>query len=236
MDFVQTKGKKMVDDVRQDMNDKRQALIDAALLHVPFDGMNGLAIAAGAADLGYDIALADILLPNGGAGLAAAYHRAGDARLAASLAAEPPEGRIRDRIAAAVMMRLGFSDPVLVRAGCAILALPANAALGMRLMAETADTIWAGLGDSSQDVNWWTKRAMLASAYSATVLYWLSDESEGATDTRLFLDRRIGNIMGIEKAKASLANIPGMAAAGRFATGWISAPKPRDLPGGQRRI
>lgn len=223
----------MVDDLRQDMDDKRQALIDTALLHVPFDGMNGHAIAVAAAELGYDAGLAKILLPNGGADLAAAYHRAGDAILVRNLTTSPPEGRIRDRISTAVMMRLGLSDPVMVRAGCAILALPGNAGLGMRLMGETADIIWSGLGDASRDVNWWTKRAMLASAYSATVLYWLGDDSEDAAETKRFLDRRIENIMGIEKAKAKLAKIPGLAAAGRFATGWIAAPTPRDLPGGQ---
>lgn len=223
----------MADDHRQDIKQKRQALIDAAFQHVPFDGMNAQAIAAAAAELGYDAGLTGLLLPNGGADLAAAYHRRGDALLAEALASAPKEGRIRDRIADAVMMRLGFSDPVMVRAGCAILALPANAGTGMRLLAETADTIWSGLGDGSQDVNWWTKRAMLASAYSATVLYWLGDDSDDSVETRRFLDGRIENIMGIEKAKARLAKLPGLAAAARMATGWITAPRPRDLPGGR---
>lgn len=222
----------MVDDT-QDIEARRKALIAAALTHVPFDGMNDRALMAGARDMGMTPDLARVLVPGGGAGLAAAYHRAGDAALAQWMAGHMPEGRIRDRIAAAVMARLSLADRELVRAGAATLALPANAALAARLTGETADVIWSGLGDASQDVNWWTKRAMLASVIASTVLYWLGDDSEAAVDTRAFLDRRIEGIMGFERAKARLAKLPGMTGLARAATGWIRAPGPRDLPGGQ---
>lgn len=216
-----------------DIAARRKALIAAALAHVPFDGMNARALAAGAADLAIDPVLAGILVPGGGAGLAAAYHRAADAQLADWLAQSPPEGRFRDRIAAAVLHRLQLVDRDLVRAGAVTLALPAHAGLAARLMAETADVIWSGLGDTAQDVNWWTKRGILASVIAATVLYWLGDDSEDMAETRAFLDRRIEGVMRFEKAKAGLARLPGMAGLARAATGWITAPAPRDLPGGR---
>lgn len=209
-----------------------EALIDAALIHVPFEGMNDRALLAGARDIGLAPDVARVLVPGGGAGLAAAYHRRGDRRLRAWLAASPPQGRFRDRIAAAVRHRLEIADPELVRAGAAVLALPGNAALGARLLAETADAIWDGLGDSSGDVAWWTKRASLAAVYGATALYWLGDRSEGRAETWAFLDRRIGEVMGFEKVKARAGRLPGVAVAARLATGWIRAPQPRDLPGG----
>lgn len=213
-----------------------EALIDAALIHVPFDGMNDRALAAGARDIGIAPDVARVLVPGGGGGLAAAYHRRGDRALREWLAAHPPQGRFRDRIAAAVRHRLEIADPELVRAGAAVLALPVNAALGPRLLGETADAIWDGLGDTSQDVAWWTKRASLGAVYGATVLYWLGDRSEGHADTWAFLDRRIGEVMGFEKVKARAGRLPGMAAATRLATGWIRAPKPRDLPGGRKAV
>ena len=61
--------------------------------------------------------------------------------------------------------------------------------------------IWSGIGDTSEDINWYSKRATLSGVYGATVLYWLGDESETNADTWAFLDRRIGNVMQIEKAK-----------------------------------
>lgn len=213
---------------------RRAALVQAALVHVPFDGMNARALDAAAAELGIAPDLARVLVSGGGAGLAAAYHRAVDAALAEWLARTPPEGRFRDRIAAAVIQRLLLVDRELVRAGAATLALPGHAGLAARLMGETADVIWSGLGDASQDVNWWTKRGILASVIGATVLYWLGDDSDGIADTRAFLDRRIEGVMRFESAKARLAKVPGMAGLARAATGWITAPGPRDLPGGWR--
>lgn len=213
---------------------RRAALIEAALAHVPFDGMNDRALRAAGAELGIAPELARVLVPGGGAGLAAAYHRGLDARLAAWLAATPPEGRFRDRISEAVLHRLALADRELVRAGAATLALPAHAGLAARLMGETADVIWSGLGDASRDVNWWTKRGILASVIAATVLYWLGDDSEDMAETRAFLDRRIEGVMRFEKAKGELAKLPGAARLARAATGWITAPGPRDLPGGWR--
>ena len=42
----------------------------------------------------------------------------------------------------------------------------------------------------------------------STVLFWLGDESEDAIDTWNFLERRIQNVMAIEKTKAKIKNTP----------------------------
>jgi len=213
------------------MQDDRDRLLDAALTHVPFEGMSDRALIAGARDIGMAPELARVHFPGGGAALAAAYHRRADAALAAALAAHPPQGRIRDRITAAMRQRLELADPELVRAGAAVLSLPPNAPLGARLVWETADTIWTGLGDPSEDVNWWTKRATLASVWGAVVLYWLGDSSEGNLDTAAFIDRRIDGVMRFEKLKAGVRKLPGVGAMTDLATGWIRKPAPQPAPG-----
>lgn len=206
------------------MTEQTDRLLDAALVHVPFDGMNDRALVAGARDIGMDPQVARALLPRGGAGLAAAYHRRGDARLRALMPQLAATGRFRDRVAEAIWQRLQLSDPELVRAGAAVMALPQNGALGARLIWETADTIWTGLGDRSEDVNWWTKRATLASVWGAVVLYWLGDQSAGHADTRAFIDRRIDDVMQVERIKSAARKVPGVALATRLATGWIRKP------------
>lgn len=212
----------------------RDALLDAALTHVPFDGMNERALLAGARDLNLSADLARVYFPQGGAGLAAAYHRRADALLRDSLAQTPPGGRFRERVAEAIWRRLMLVDAELVRAGAATLSLPQNAALAARLVWETADVIWTGLGDSSDDVNWYSKRATLAAVISATVLYWLGDHSPDHADTRAFIDRRIDGVMRVESIKANLRKLPGAQTLAGLALGWIRAPRSRDLPGRSR--
>ncbi|MEZ5726219.1 MAG: COQ9 family protein [Paracoccaceae bacterium] len=206
------------------MTETRDRLAKAALLHVPFDGMNLAALRAGARDIGLSGDVAEAFFPGGGADLAAWIHRRGDARLAEWMQSAPA-GRISERIADAIRQRLEFADVELVRAASAVLALPANQPLAARLMWETADTIWNGLGDSSRDVNWYSKRATLSTVYAASVLYWLGDLSEDHAETRDFIDRRIDGVMQFEKLKAQVRKLPGVAMLTDIATGWIRAPK-----------
>ncbi len=206
------------------MTDTKDRLAEAALAHVPFDGMNMTSLRAAARDLNLSPDVATAFFPGGGADLAAWIHRRGDARLADWLT-DAPEGRFRDRIAAAIWQRLDFADPELVRAASAVLALPQNQPLAAKLLWETADVIWSGLGDSSRDVNWYSKRATLSAVYAASVLYWLGDHSEGRRDTRDFIDRRIDGVMQFEKFKASARKVPGVSMLTDLALGWIHAPK-----------
>lgn len=210
---------------------ERDRLLEAALIHVPFEGMNDAALRAGAQDIGMPSDLVRVHFPQGGASLAATYHRRADQQLRDSLAENPPEGRFRDRVAQAVWRRLELVQPDLVRAGAATLALPQNAALAGRLVWETADVIWNGLGDRSDDVNWYSKRATLSAVISATVLFWLGDDSADRQDTRAFIDRRIDGVMQFEKVKAQLRKLPGAETLTRAAFGWIRAPRDRGLPG-----
>ena len=187
----------------------REAILQAALAHVPFDGWSAATLAAAAADSGLDAALARALFPRGGVDLALAYHRAGDRQMVQALAAEDLGAlRFRDRIARAIRLRLDTADKELVRRGSTLFALPQNAAVGAQAIWGTADAIWTALGDTSDDLNWYSKRASLSAVYGATVLYWLGDDSTGHEATWDFLGRRIENVMQFEKAKAAFAENP----------------------------
>jgi ubiquinone biosynthesis protein COQ9 len=211
-------------------------LLDAALVHVPFDGWSDRTLAAACAETGIAPGLARSLFPRGGVDLALAYHARGDAGMVARLAETDLSAlRFRDRIARAVEIRLDLADRELVRRGTTLFSLPPYAADGARAIWGTADAIWTALGDTSDDLNWYTKRATLSAVYGATVLFWLGDDSSGHRATRDFLDRRIAQVMQIEKLKAGLRETPLgkaiLAGPGKlFAS--IRAPKGHDdLPG-----
>jgi len=177
-------------------------LLDAALLHVPFDGWTQSALDAAMADCDMAASDAAAFFPRGAVDMALAYHQRGDQAMVEKLkAADLSALKFRDRIAAGVRFRLESADRELVRRGMTLFALPAHAGDGARATWQTAGLIWETLGDSSQDVNWYTKRATLSAVYGSTVLFWLGDESEDHADTWEFLDRRIENVMQFEKFK-----------------------------------
>lgn len=217
--------------------DSGARVLAAALPHVPFDGWSAATLKAAAQDAGVPLALARSLYPRGGVDLAMAYHRQGDAAMVAKLGAEDLAAlRFRDRIARGVRTRLDLSDRELVRRGTTLFALPLHAGDGARALWGTADAIWTALGDTTRDFSWMTKRVTLAGVHGATVLFWLGDDSPGHHATWDFLDRRIENVMQIEKAKASLRENPlGKFLAdgpiARAAQKWRMPDVPDDLPG-----
>jgi ubiquinone biosynthesis protein COQ9 len=183
----------------------RERILDAALAHVPFDGWSEVTFRAATSESGVDAATARIAYPKGGVDLALAYHRRGDRAMLAAIAAEELSAmRFRDRIARAVRLRIEAADIELVRRGTTLFSLPQNAALGAGAIWGTADAIWTALGDAKRDLNWYSKRATLSGVYGATVLFWLGDDSPDHQGTWEFLDRRIANVMEIEKLKAKV--------------------------------
>lgn len=212
----------------------RERLLAAALGHVPFDGWSEATFQAACRDAGVAPALARAMLPRGAVDLALAYHAAGDAAMVERLkAADLGAMRFRDRIAAAVRYRLEAADREAVRRGTTLFALPQHAGEGAKAIWGTADLIWKTLGDTSEDINWYTKRVTLAGVYASTVLFWLGDETPGAQATWEFLDRRIEDVMRIETAKAKVKESPVLSklfAGPLWLMGKVHAPKP--LPEG----
>ncbi|WP_371227785.1 COQ9 family protein [Roseovarius sp. 2305UL8-3] len=221
------------------ISDPRAQLLEAALPHVPFDGWSEATFQAAIADSGMEPGLARATCPRGGVSLALAYHEAGDAAMLAALEqADLGEMRFRDRIAHAVRLRLeAVEDKELVRRGVTLFALPSYAGDGAQAIWGTCDKIWTALGDSSQDINWYTKRMTLSGVYSSTVLYWLGDTSPDHAATWAFLDRRIDDVMQIETVKAKMRNnklISGLMAGPLSVLGRIRAPQaqgPTGMPG-----
>ncbi len=190
------------------MSNPKEQLLDSALAHVPFDGWSEMTFKAAIEDSGVDGTVARAICPRGAVDLAVAYHHRGDAQMLAALKDENlEEMRFRDRIARAVQLRLEhIGDKEVVRRGTTLFALPQYAPDGAKLIWGTCDRIWEALGDTSEDINWYTKRATLSGVYTSTVLFWLGDTSEGYAATWAFLDRRIDNVMQIEKLKAQVNN------------------------------
>jgi ubiquinone biosynthesis protein COQ9 len=172
----------------------RDAAIEAMLPLVPTLGWSRPALTQAA---GPDAAL---LFPGGPAAMVEAYIDLADRRMAEAPITEP---RLSRRVRAVLETRFLQAAPhkAAIRRAAAILALPENALLATRCTARTVDTIWHAAGDTSADFSWYTKRALLAGIYTATLFYWLN-ESATQENTMEFLDRRLAGVAKIGKLRA----------------------------------
>ena len=181
-------------------------LLEAALPNVAFDGWSPQTFKAAIAQTDIGAERARLLFPRGAVDMAVLFHREGDRAMVRALKAEDLSAlRFRDRVARALRLRLDvIEDKEAVRRGTALFALPHLAGDGARLIWGTADAIWTALGDTSDDANWYTKRATLSGVWASVVLFWLGDQSEGHVNTDAFIDRRIDEVMRIEALKAKV--------------------------------
>ena len=230
------------------VREAQRAILAAALPDVPFDGWSDATVGRAAETAGVDRHLAKLAFPRGGVDLALFHHREGDAEMLRWLeSGDWSSMRVREKVAFAVRTRLEIAEErrEAVRRAAALFALPPYAPDGARAVWETADAIWTAMGDASEDLNWYSKRAILSGVISATLLYWLGDESDGREKSWAFLDRRIDGVMRFEKFKADIrknpigralaAGVERLAARVRKPGGPVDTGTPSDLPGGVER-
>ena len=204
-------------------SDDAVAILDAALLHVPFDGWGRDALVAGAADIGLDAAKIDEFFPNGAVDAILMHSALADAAMVdAFTALENRPEKVHLMIRTLVLLRLEQASlhKEAIRRGLAVLAVPANAPASAKALYRTVDAMWRAAGQRDTDFSFYTKRATLAGIYSATLLAWLADNSGSMTATETFLDRRLRDISRIPKMTAPAKAV--MSAGKRVAMGLFS--------------
>ncbi len=190
-----------------DMNldELRAALAPLIPAHAAFDGWTEKAVASAAAELGVPADRARLAFPGGAVTMIDAWFDAIDIAMLAAFPADRVAAlKVRERIRDLVLFRLEAMAPQreALRRALGVLAMPQNTIEGARLAWRGADRIWRLAGDTATDFNHYSKRAILIGVYGSTSLVFLDDDSEDLAQTRAFLDRRIGDVMRFEKAKA----------------------------------
>lgn len=191
------------------LDELRLALAPAIARAAVFDGWSDAALDNAAQQIGADADVARLAFKGGAMEMIGAWIETVDIAMAAAL---PPEKlaamKIRERIFSLVQFRLdavaGLEEAL--RRSLAIMAMPHNAARALGAGWHSADIMWRLAGDTATDYNHYTKRAILASIYGATLAVFVDDTSESKAETRAFLDRRIEGVMKFEKAKAKWLN------------------------------
>lgn len=185
----------------------RAAILAAALPNVAFDGWTTRLMRDAADAAGVSHGEMRLAFPGGVLDLVDCFLADGDRRMEEALSRRDLSSlKVRERITLAVRTRIevDLAHREAVRRAVTMLALPLSGTAGPRALYRTVDVIWRAAGDRSTDVNFYTKRAVLAGVYSAVTLYWFADQSEGFSDTWAFLDKRIEDVMRLEKVKAGV--------------------------------
>ena len=179
-----------------------------------FDGWNETALVAAAEMAGVDVDIAKLAFPGGSGGSRAMdMIEAWVTSVDVAMETEWPQERlaelkIRERIRVLVAFRLDAVEHIdeAVRRAMAIMAMPQNAARSVQLGWRSADIMWRLAGDTATDYNHYTKRAILAGIYSATLAFFVNDDSAGKAKSHEFLSRRLDGVMRFEKFKYKLTN------------------------------
>ncbi|PNW81999.1 hypothetical protein CHLRE_06g269550v5 [Chlamydomonas reinhardtii] len=153
-----------------------------------------------------------------------------NARLAELLAQQKDEMQAMDldaRVAKALQLRLEMLVPYMDTwpQALAVAAKPSNAGRSLKLLYQLVDDIWAALGDQSTDSSWYTKRALVAGAYTATSLYMITDYSPGFRDTWAALRRRVAEGLALEHKLESIVHTASAAATAAAGSRRDAAPE-----------
>lgn len=199
------------------LHDKKQEVVDVVLSEVPFLGWNWQTVKESVTKCNLDQEYADILFPEGIDEIITIYIDRIDLEMKQVVETEEfQQLSIRNKIASLVKARFQVMEQskVLSVATIKYLMMPHNVVLSNKLLFRTVDMMWRLIGDKSTDYNYYSKRMLLSAVYSSSLLYWMSDDSEGNERTNAFIDRRIADVMKIGKLKSKycstdvLENIP----------------------------
>lgn len=190
--------------------EQRGRLLEAALIHIPFEGWSRRALHLGAADIGLDTSAVKRLFPRGGDDLLVHLDVWADRQLVdRTEQAVLDKLRIKDRIAKLVKTRLDILAPhrEAIRRAVAARLLPNNAMTAGTALWRSMDLIWTLAGDQTRDASYYSKRGLLLAVWTTTFFFWLEDHSVGLKDSTAFLERRIDNVMQFGKTKAKIEGL-----------------------------
>ncbi|XP_076623025.1 ubiquinone biosynthesis protein COQ9, mitochondrial [Colletes latitarsis] len=175
-------------------------ILSASLKFVNDLGWSQQAISAGAESIGYP-GVVHGLFPNRGADLVQHFYSTCNSELnqilkeqALAIQESSKEKKtLESQVRNAVETRLRMVIPYKKTwpQALALMALPPNVPISLANLLTLVDDICYYAGDRSVDINWYTRRVVLAGIYKTTELYMLQDNSEDHKQTWMFLERRI---------------------------------------------
>lgn len=166
------------------------AILSAALAHVPAHGFTTTALTQGARDAGY-LDISTNLFPAGAFSIVN-YHLVTQ-RLALAKHAPPRTEPVTGNITSLALRRLRANRPIVHRwqEALALLSTARHLPTSLRELALLSDELLFLAGSTTVTTAWYTNRAALAAIYASAELFMTQDKSKGFVETEEFLTRRL---------------------------------------------
>ena len=185
----------------------RQAILQAMLDHVPFEGWTKLSLSKAVKDTDLPKGADELYFPGGPLEVLEFWAAESDAAALEKIEAKGLHNmRIRDKVTECVWVWLSEMEGQEQSSRRAIsrLALPDALGQGPKQLWRSADMIWRAIGDTSTDGNFYSKRTILSGVLGSSLMAFLSDDTEEKSKARAFLEARIENVMQFEKTKFAM--------------------------------
>lgn len=173
-------------------NPTEDAILSAALAHVPSHGFTTTALTQGARDAGF-LDISTNLFPTGAFSLVN-YHLVTQRLALAKHAPSPqPQTDITTNIRTLALHRLHANESVIHRwqEALALLSTARHLPSSLRELALLSDELLFLAGSTTVTSAWYTNRAALAAIYASAELFMTLDKSKGFRETEEFLTRRL---------------------------------------------
>lgn len=187
----------------------RARWLEAFLPEVPFDGWSEAAAKTAAEKAGLSDGEQALAAPGGIFDLMEAFFDQAEEEAKAALEKSDPSGlRVHEKVARGVRVWLDILEPnrEAVRRAVSRGFLPfgkAGAPGAMQRTWSLADMIWEAAGDTSDDYNRYTKRALLAICMPPIIMHWLDSPQSDELDA--YIAKRLKQASGLGRGAGKVA-------------------------------
>jgi len=190
-----------------------EAILAAAINHVPENGFTTKSLTLGAVDAGY-LPSSVNLFPSGPFDLVRYHlitqrlHLKNAVQFPTPVSNQIPQVGPQDpkdiprplgvgaKVKALTLARLRANEPIAehLPEALGLMSLAGNIPASTAELSRLVDEIWYLAGDVSVDTSWYTKRGLLAGVYASTEVFMSQDHSHNFKETETFLDRRLEDV------------------------------------------
>ncbi|KAL9071823.1 MAG: hypothetical protein Q9161_003923 [Pseudevernia consocians] len=173
-------------------NQTEDAILSAALAHVPIHGFTTTALTRGARDAGY-LDISTNLFPTGAFAIANYHLVTQRLALAKHTSSLQPHTGITTNLRSLALYRLHANKPIVHRwqEALALLSTARHLPYSLRELALLSDELLFLAGSTTVTSAWYTNRAALAAIYASAELFMTQDKSHEFIETEMFLTRRL---------------------------------------------